>query len=292
MTTAKRHAELCRVTTQDGLVLDGALRTPARPADNLHIDACLLVHGTGSNFTTPGLLETFAQQTVDAGLTSLRVNTRGHDLMARIPRADGAILGGACYENIADCRHDLYAWGDFLAERGCTRIALVGHSMGGVKSIYGTSRGPHPNVSHLLAVSPPRFNHAHFQRHKLAGQFREDYRRADALVSRGEGETVIQVRQPMPLVITASGFVARYGPHDDYDIIKLLPHVSCPALILIGSESARVSPAFDGLQAELERLTSQTSRLSVRGIEGADVGFSTHAGAPFESMIDWLRETI
>ena len=85
----KRHAELCRVTTQDGLLLDGALRTPDQASDRLPIDAVLLVHGTGSNFTTPGVLETLAQQAVDAGLTSLRVNTRGHDLMARIPRAEG-----------------------------------------------------------------------------------------------------------------------------------------------------------------------------------------------------------
>ena len=111
----KRHAELCRVTTHDGLLLDGALRVPEQATDRLPVDACLLVHGTGSNFTTPGVLETLAQQAVDAGLTSLRVNTRGHDLMARIPRPDGAILGGASYENIADCRHDLSAWADFPA---------------------------------------------------------------------------------------------------------------------------------------------------------------------------------
>lgn len=288
---ANRHAELCRATTQDGLLLDGALRTPEQPNETLPIDTCLMVHGTGSNFTTPGLLETFGQQTVEAGLTSLRVNTRGHDLMARIPRAEGAILGGASYEKIADCRHDVQAWADFLVERGSRRIAVVGHSMGGVKSIYATSRSPHPNISHVIAISPPRFHHALFQRHKQAGQFREDYRRADALVSRGEGETLIQVRQPMPLVITASGFVAKYGPHDNYDIIKLLPHISCPTLVVLGSESPRMSPAFDGLEGELDRLAAQTSRLSVKVIEGADIAFSTHTGAPFEAMIDWLRQT-
>ena len=81
---AKSHVELCRVTTQDGLHLDGALRVPDQRATQLPIDACLLIHGTGSNFTAPGLMETFAHQAVDAGLVSLRVNTRGHDLMARI----------------------------------------------------------------------------------------------------------------------------------------------------------------------------------------------------------------
>jgi pimeloyl-ACP methyl ester carboxylesterase len=280
--------ELCRVATQDGLFLDGALRAPAARRSDLPIDACLLIHGTGGNFTAPGMLEAFANQACAAGITTLRVNTRGHDLMARIPTERGSVLGGAAYENIADCRHDIAAWLTLLSDRGCRRIALVGHSMGGVKAIYTLARGSLDHVACLVAVSPPRFNHAHFQRHKLAGQFREDYRRADALVGRGEGETLLQVRQPMPLVMPASGFVAKYGPHDEYDIIKHLPHVRFPTLILIGAESARSSPAFDGLAEELQRQAAERPWLTVRSVEGADTQYSHHLAAPFEHMLDWF----
>src|SRR5262245_40879639 len=98
------QVELCRVKTSDGLLLDGALRIPAGARSGLPIDACLLIHGTGSSFTAPGLLEAFANQTAAAGIPSLRVNTRGHDLMARIPTEKGSVLGGAAYENIADSR--------------------------------------------------------------------------------------------------------------------------------------------------------------------------------------------
>lgn len=283
------QVELCRVTTSDGRMLDGALRVPAGPGGSLPIDACLLIHGTGSNFTTPGLLEAFAAQSDAAGIASLRVNTRGHDLMARIPMERGSVLGGAAYENIAECRHDVAAWLALLSERGYRKVAVVGHSMGGVKAIYTLSRQMSDIVSCLVAISPPRFNHAHFQRHKLAGQFREDYRRADALVSRGEGEVLLQVRQPMSLVMPASGFVAKYGPHDDYDILKHLPHVQCPTLVLIGTESARNSAAFDGLQPELERIAAGRSGLNVVAVEGADVSYQGHFGAPFEHMVDWLN---
>lgn len=289
--TGISQVELCRVTTSDGLLLDGALRIPVGPRSTLPIDACLLVHGTGSNFTAPGLLEAFAHQALSAGIPSLRVNTRGHDLMARIPTERGSILGGAAYENIADCRHDLGAWVNLLVERGYRRIAVVGHSMGGVKAIYTLSRQENEHVGWLVAISPPRFNHAHFQRHKLAGQFREDYRRADALVSRGEGEVLLQVRQPMPLVMPASGFVAKYGPHDEYDIVKHLPHVQCPTLVLIGTESARNVPAFDGLQVELERIAAERRGLKVVAVEGADISYHGHMGAPFEHMADWLAST-
>lgn len=288
MTTGIGQVELCRVATSDGLLLDGALRTPSGPRGHHPIDACLLVHGTGSNFTAPGLMEAFANQASAAGIASLRVNTRGHDLMARIPTERGSILGGAAYENIADCRHDLTAWIGLLGERGYRRIAVVGHSMGGVKAIYTLSRQPTDHVACVVAISPPRFNHAHFQRHKLAGQFREDYRRADALVSRGEGEVLLQVRQPMSLVMPASGFVAKYGPHDEYDIVKLLPHVQCPTLVLIGTESAKNAAAFDGLPADLERMAAGRPGLNVVAVEGADISYQGHFGAPFEHMIDWL----
>ncbi len=82
MTTGIGQVELCRVATSDGLLLDGALRIPSGPRGHQPIDACLLVHGTGSNFTAPGLMEAFANQASAAGIASLRVNTRGHDLMA------------------------------------------------------------------------------------------------------------------------------------------------------------------------------------------------------------------
>jgi pimeloyl-ACP methyl ester carboxylesterase len=283
------RVELCRVTTADGLLLDGALRLPEQAAGDLPIDVCLLVHGTGSNFTAPGMLEQFAAQALRAGIPSLRVNTRGHDLMARIPNELGSVLGGAAYENIADCRHDLAAWIAFLADLGYTRIGLVGHSMGGVKAIYTLSRNPSDYVKCLVAASPPRFSHALFQRHKLAGQFREDYRRADALVERGEGESLLQVRQPLALVMPASGVVAKYGPHDEYDIVKLLPRVRVPTLLLIGSESAKTSPAFDGLAEELARIAAEKPFLAVRSVEGADISYGAHPSAPFELMEEWLR---
>jgi len=69
--------ELARVETADGIWLDGLFEPAAagtRPGD-----ACLLVHGTGSNFYAPGVLEVFARQARDAGLATLRINTRGHD---------------------------------------------------------------------------------------------------------------------------------------------------------------------------------------------------------------------
>ena len=55
--------ELIRVTTNDELYLDGALLLPeSEVSSSLPVDAFLLIHGTGSNFYAPGVLETFARQ--------------------------------------------------------------------------------------------------------------------------------------------------------------------------------------------------------------------------------------
>ena len=72
--------ELVRVVTNDEIYLDGALLLPDEGVTaELPVDAFLLVHGTGSNFYAPGVLETFARQAAEAGAPALRINTRGHD---------------------------------------------------------------------------------------------------------------------------------------------------------------------------------------------------------------------
>ena len=58
--------ELVHVRTSDGLRLDGALRHP-QSAASLPVDGFLLIHGTGSNFYAPGVLERFGKQAAAAG---------------------------------------------------------------------------------------------------------------------------------------------------------------------------------------------------------------------------------
>src|SRR5262249_21592298 len=150
--------ELVRIETTDGLVLDGALRRP-RKTGQLPVDAFLLIHGTGSNFYAPGVLETFADQAVAEGTAVLRVNTRGHDGMCSIPAQSGSLKGGATCERISDCPLDVDAWANWLEVQGLARVILVGHSMGGVKAIYAQAHAPHLAVQGIIGISPPRFAH-------------------------------------------------------------------------------------------------------------------------------------
>ncbi len=281
--------ELCRVQTDDGLVLDGALISPDTTPRTLHqIDAFLLLHGTGSNFYSPGVLETFAAQAVNAGVPALRVNTRGHDGISSIPSVQGSVPGGATHEVIADCLHDVRAWLDFLIDRGFTNIALVGHSMGGVKSIYSQANDPHPSVPCIVGISPPRFCHAHWMSHPKADAFRASFRAAEEFVAAGQPHALLPVKQPTPFVATAGGYVAKYGPADDYDEIRYLPRVTCPTLMIVGTQSVATSPAFDGLPAAVREVAARNTLVSLQLVEDANVNYSNQQQEPFERMRAWL----
>jgi pimeloyl-ACP methyl ester carboxylesterase len=283
--------ELCRVVTTDGLQLDGALHRPAEHVPStLPVDAFLLVHGTGSNFYAPGILETFGRQAIDAGVPVLRINTRGHDGVCSVPGPRGSVSGGAAYERISDCRFDLAAWLELLTQRGFRRVALVGHSMGGVKAVYSQAHEPHPSVAAVVGISPPRFCHRQLMSHPRADAFRRDYQRAEQLVADGRADELLSVRQPLPFLVTAGGFLAKYGPHDEYDALRDLPRLTCPTLVMLGTETVAASPAFDGLPEQIEELARQHAHISLQLVEGANIHYAVCPETPFDRTAAWLRE--
>jgi pimeloyl-ACP methyl ester carboxylesterase len=278
--------DLARVETTDGLVLDGALRRP-RKSGQLPVDAFLLVHGTGSNFYAPGVLETFTSQALAAGTAVLRVNTRGHDAICSIPARGGSVKGGATYERIADCALDVGAWVGWLEARDFARIIVVGHSMGGVKAIDSQARAPHPAVRGIVAVSPPRFAHERLSTGPLGKAFVAEFSRASQLAADGQGETLLAVTQPIPFVATAAGYLEKYGPENRYDYIPRLSRLQCPVLILIGSESIRTSAAFQG-SPEAIAAAAVPSTVVCQIAEGANINYTGCDTLPFLRAADWL----
>lgn len=277
--------ELTRIETADGVFLDASITSPQTPS-SLRVDAVVLLHGTGSNYTAPGVLETFAKCAVEQGIAVLRLNTRGHDGICSLPTRRGMIKGGATYEHVADCTFDVRAGVECLVTRGHKAVALVGHSMGGVKAIYSQARDPHPAVKAIVGISPPRFCHERFLHHATGEKFREEYSRAGELVARGQPDVLLHVTQPMPFVATAAGYLEKYGPEDRYDFFKCLPGMTAPVLILIGGDSMKTSAAFCGTPDDLRRLSLPHVTLEV--IEGASITYRGYDQIPFERAAAWL----
>lgn len=282
--------ELCRAETPDGLLLDGALHLPhkvANPSDGL--DAFLLLHGSGSHFYAGGALETFATLAAERGVAALRVNTRGHDGVTRIAARLGPRRGGAAYEDLDECRHDVQGWLTFLERRGMRRVVLVGHSLGGVKAVFAAARDQPATVVAVAAISAPRFRHEALSTRPA---FREDFERARELVAVGEGETLLPMREPLPQVMAAAAIVAKYGPHDDYDLIRHLPDVGVPTLYVVGTESVRMSVAFETMPDDLRRVAITQRHVALEIVEGANTVYTGCPEVPFERAWDWLARVL
>lgn len=284
--------DLIQTKTADGMRLDGSLRRPEVAKDSSSTTAWLLVHGTGSNFYSAGVLQAFADQLVRDGHSVARINTRGHDIISALPGGRSPLSGGAAFESIADCVHDLRAWVDELIRHDFSRIVLVGHSMGGVKAIFSQAHDPHPNVVAVVGVSPPRFCHTEWQSSPKAIPFRDHFRRATELVESGRGDELMLVQQPLPMWLTAAGFLAKYGSHDDYDFIPLLPRLSRPTLLIVGTESVAASPAFESAPDAVQKLLPSQPQLRLHLVPGANTGYTGHLDEPARVASEWFTSVV
>lgn len=282
--------DLVRLTTRDGLRLDGALQAPAAgPRGELGVDACLLVHGTGGSFYSSTLFDSFAERFVQLGCAVLRVNTRGHDLISTAATAQGGRRLGAAYEVVDDCRHDLAGWIDWLGQRGYARIGLVGHSSGAVKAVYALAHESHAAVARLVALSPPRLSYSHFLASPEAPQFLEHYRAAERLVAAGQAAALMEVKQPLPFVVTAGGYLEKYGPDERYNLLKFIERVPCPTLVTFGNLELADNMAFRGLPAALAPLATRHGRMRIDIIDDGDHFYTRVREAVVARVESWLK---
>lgn len=280
--------ELVRVTTADGLRLDGALEERAQRATASSVDALLCLHGTGGSFYSSSLFETLARHFTERGLAVLRVNTRGHDGISTAVTPSGPRRQGAAYERVDDCRHDVRAWVDWLVDRGYARIGLVGHSLGAVKAIYALAHRGGTGVEKLVALSPPRLSHSLFQGGPNADLFRSTYERAAQHIERGDGEALLHVSFPLPMIIAAAGYAEKYGPDERYDFLTHLPAVACPALVTFGGAELAEHIAFRDSPAAVQSLAAQKPNIALSVVPEADHFYSGKHEELAERLSEWV----
>lgn len=282
--------DLIQTTTRDGVRLDGTFRRPAVEAERrLALDACCLLHGTGGNFYNSTLLEAIAECLLRLGCAVLIANTRGHDGISNAVRGKSGIRQGAAYEVVDDCRHDLAAWTSWLRERSGPRIGWLGHSLGAVKCLYALAQEPQLAPCGVIAVSPPRLSYSWFCSGPTAVDFLTSYRQAEELLSAGQPTALLEVRFPLPFVITAAGYLEKYGPDERYNYLRSLNGSTCPTLLTLGEVEANQNPAFQGIPAAVAALDRQPSRCHLETIAGADHFYSGVREALLERIEAWLR---
>jgi dienelactone hydrolase len=283
--------DLVQTTTRDGVRLDGMYQAAPVPT-TVPLDALCFVHGTGSNFYGSTLFDALAERLLAMGIGVLRVNTRGHDGISTAAMPRGGRRQGAAYEIADECRHDLTAWLDWLRGRAGPRVGLLGHSMGAVKALYATAHEAQLGPTCVIAVSPPRLSYSTFCASANGPQFLETYAEAERLTQAGTPAVLLEVKLPLPYVITAAGYVEKYGPDERYNYLRFVGGLPCPVLVTLGEIEVANNMAFAGTPEELIRLAGRHSQLRSEVIVGADHFYTGAREALVACVEAWLREAL
>lgn len=285
--------ELVKTVAEDGLRLDGAL-VPAR-ADVSHrsLDALITLHGVGSNFYGSSLFESLAPSLTAVGLNVVLANTRGHDNAYVGSVRAGRRWFGAAFEKVDESRFDVAAWLEFARHRGWQRVGLLGHSLGAIKGVYAAAHLAAPSIKAVMSVSPPRLSYRFFQHDPNGAAFFDAIQTAQQHVQAGQPDTLIHVRYPFPLIITAAGYLDKYGPAENYNFLRYVSQVNCPQLFCYGQvELDAGSLAFAGVpEAIREAATAGLAvgqAIEVRVIPGADHNYGRAIAPLAEVIIQWL----
>jgi len=282
-------AELVKTTTSDGLRLDGALHTAEATAKASLVDAVLCLSGVASNFYGSTLMEDLLPTLRELGATVLWANTRGHDGLFTSSTGQGMQRFGAAMEVVDHCRLDVTAWCNFLARRGHQRIALFGHSLGAIKSLYSQAFQPHDAVSRVIAASPPRLSYACFRNGGRSTEFTGTIRDAKRHVEEGNPNTLMEVPFPFPLIISAAGYLDKYGPQERYNIQTFAGRVKVPVHFIYGEvELSDGGVAFAGVPEALAALPDEGQQFSFTTVPGADHMYSGRRDALADAILKSL----
>lgn len=283
--------ELVKTTTGDGWELDGSLATPpsAEPP-SCNVQAAILVHGVAGNFYNERLLAVLEDRLLQCGVAVLRANTRGHDWVNVSTTRWGPVRHGSAYETADDCRHDLTAWFQLLGKLGYQRILTAGYSLGALKALYASAHESRLAVTRLVAISPPRLCHEVFASCSRADRFKATLDEAERRIAAGEGESLMWVDFPVPLLISPNTYMDKHGPASRYDLLRFASRVRCPHLMMFGQkELTPDNPAFFRL---VETLNSDPphSQRDIDVIPSADHTYDGKEHEVAERIVRWLSK--
>jgi putative acetyltransferase len=119
--------------------------------------------------------------------------------------------------------------------------------------------------------------------------FRETFARAEQLVEQGQPGALLEVQLPLPMVISAAGYVEKYGPHERYNYLRFLRGVRIPTLVIFGGQEVESNMAFQGAPEAVGALAAVESRIEVNTVPGADHFYTAKRTEVLHAMDRWLR---
>src|SRR5205823_13606676 len=121
----------------------------------------------------------------------------------------------------------------------------------------------------VIAVSAPRLSYSTFRDSTQGAEFLETFARAEQLCQAGEGGTLLEIKLPLPFLISAAGYVEKYGPQERYNVLRFAEALPCPTLFTFGGQEVEANMAFRGMPDALAALPGAERRVCTI-IAGAD----------------------
>jgi hypothetical protein len=277
---------LVRLRTRDGVWLDGVVAEPARRRGT----ALIWVHGLGSTFSSgQPLISELSTRLTAAGVGYLKVNTRGHDVVA----GRGARLAGAAFERFTQSVEDIRAMIGFAVRRGFRRVVLAGHSTGANKVLHYVARVRDRRVAALILLGPisdiageaRRIGAAKLRR-RVAAAARLARRDGRALVPRAWG------------FLGARRYVSLYRPGEAEDVFPYyrptarwpaLRSVRLPVAVVIGARDEYLDRPAGALVEAFRRNAPRARAFAGVVVAGARHGFASRERELAEVIVTWLR---
>ena len=277
--------ELVSVLTEDKVRLDGFYREANRQS-NTDIDSAILIHGLSGNFYKSRLLKHFATELNGIGISTVLVNTRGHDYLNSTPRMGRSTTLGAAVELIDECKHDLYAWCEFLDSRERSRVLLLGHSLGAIKSLYAQAHLPHENVKKIAAFSATKLSYDSLVGSSGGERFAFWLNAAQAKVAEGKGDDFLFVDFPFPTWMSATAYLAKYGDGDKNNWLNFKEQISIPVLAAFGEREMEDNAAFNAMKADLANI--RQANFTIDFVPNADHFYSACFDEASNRLMAWL----
>jgi acetyl esterase/lipase len=248
------------------------------------------VPGLGSRFSSgQPLIRALSARLNRAGLGYLKLDTRGHDVVARAGRR----LVGAAFERFRDSVHDLRAAIGAAAACGYRRVVLAGHSTGANKALHYAARGRDRRLRALALLGPVS---------DVAGEMKRvgaaELRRRVAAAER------LARRDPRALVPRAWGFygarryVSLYKPGQGEDVFPYYrPHarwtalgsVRVPLAVVLGGRDEFLDRPAAAVIDAFRRHARRTQSFTGAIVAGADHGFTGRERRLAELIVRWVQ---
>ncbi len=289
------HTEYVEFHARDHVLLQGLLYEPSPAGSPKWV---LHVHGLAGSFYENAFVHEIGRALTGRGISFLSFNNRGHDYISdlKIETADGVrwAKGGGAHERFADCLHDILGVIDFARSRGAQVVVLEGHSSGANKVTFGLGVARIGEVAGAILLSP--CDDIGLMLRERGDSWQDDFREAEAMVARGEGDRIIPRSVFGDYPVSAATYLADFHPGSDMDIFPYrdsrsafgaLAAITCPILAVFGNKGELLDQEPTGALATLRSKAVRSARFEGRIVDGAPHSYLGKESELARAISDW-----